>query len=87
MDMMQLLHTRLSELAPVHLHIEDDSARHAGHAAMQGSKGGVTHVSITITSRQFAGKTPLERHRMVNEAIADLFALGLHAVQITAKLP
>lgn len=85
-DMITLLNERLAALQPTHLHITDDSEHHAGHAAMRGLKGGVTHVSITITSPLFDGKKQLERHRMVNEAISDLFAMGLHAVQITARV-
>ena len=67
---------------PVHLEIEDDSARHAGHA---GAAGGGGHFNVTLVSADFDGHSLLEQHRMVNAALKDLLggeihALGLHTV-------
>ncbi|MCZ6650162.1 MAG: BolA family transcriptional regulator [Acidobacteria bacterium] len=71
--------------APVHLEIEDDSARHAGHA---GAAGGGRHFNITLVSAAFDGHSLLEQHRMVNAVLKDLLggeihALGLHTVPAT----
>ena len=68
--------------APVHLDIQDDSARHAGHA---GAAGGGGHFNVTLVSAAFDGLSLLEQHRMVNAALKDLLggeihALGLHTV-------
>ncbi len=43
------------------LHIDDDSAAHAGHA---GAASG-SHFTVTIVSGQFAGKPRVARHRIV----------------------
>ena len=51
---------------PAHLEIRDDSARHAGHA---GAASGGGHFEVVIVSAAFEGRTLLDRHRMVNEAV------------------
>lgn len=70
-------------LSPVLLAIRDDSAAHAGHA---GAKEGA-HFAVTVVAESFAGRRPLERHRMVYEAAAPLLRRGIHALQITALTP
>jgi BolA protein len=70
-------------LAPVDLAIRDDSAAHAGHA---GAREGA-HLAITIIADGFAGRSMIERHRMVYEAAAPLLAGGIHALQISALTP
>jgi len=71
--------------APVSLLVQDDSAQHAGHSGAR--KGGETHFSVTIVSAAFAGKSRIEMHRMVNEALADAFRAGVHALAIRASAP
>lgn len=47
-----------------------------------------THLEATIVSDDFTGKSRLQRHRLVNEAIADAFGSNeLHALQITTRSP
>ena len=75
----------LQQLEPTHLHIKDDSARHAGHAAMNGVEGEETHLVVTISSAQFEGKSRLEQHRMVQALCQSEMAKGLHALQIKAS--
>ena len=83
----------LSEVfAPVtHLDVQDDSHKHAGHAAMRGNENQETHFSVTIVSAAFDKVSVLERHRMVNEVLAkemDSEQGGtVHALQIKAKTP
>lgn len=72
---------RLAPLAPSRLDIRDDSARHAGH----GASGG--HFAMTIVSGRFAGKRPMERHRMVYDALGALMKTDIHALSIDAKTP
>lgn len=44
--------------------------------------------AIEVTSAAFEGKSPLQRHRMVNDIFKDEFASGaLHALSIKTKLP
>ena len=67
---------------PTSLAIDDDSAQHVGH----GAEG--AHVRVAIVSAEFAGKSTLQRHRLVNDAMKDLIASGrVHALQISAKAP
>jgi BolA protein len=72
-------------LQPAHLLVTDESHQHAGHAGWR--EGGETHFRIDIVSEAFSGKSRIERHRMVNEALAGAFERGLHALAIRAKAP
>ncbi|WP_233245820.1 BolA family protein [Marinicauda salina] len=72
--------------APEALSVVDDSARHAGHAGNPHGRGG-THFVVEIVADAFAGKSRVERHRLVNAALADEFEAGLHALSVTAKAP
>lgn len=67
---------------PKQLLVEDQSHLHAGHAGWR--PGGGTHFQITIVADAFAGKSRVERHRMVNQVLAPLFDQGLHALAIKA---
>ena len=71
--------------APEALAVEDESERHRGHAGWR--EGGETHFRLRIVSDAFRGKSRVERHRMVNAALAEEFAQGLHALAIEARAP
>ncbi|MFC0284658.1 BolA family protein [Camelimonas abortus] len=87
MKRADLIRERLvAALAPTELEITDDSHRHAGHAGARPE--GETHFSLHVVSAAFAGKSRLERHRMVNAALADLLGPGgVHALAIAARAP
>ncbi len=72
-------------LEPAHLEVIDESHRHAGHAGAHPE--GESHFRIIIVSEAFAGKPLVQRHRMVNEALADLLRERVHALAITARTP
>ena len=74
-----------SAFAPERLEVVNDSARHHGHAGDDGS--GESHFSILIESARFAGKSRLERQRMVNRALGDIPGERVHAVAIRAVAP
>lgn len=80
-----LLEERLrSALAPDSLEIIDESAAHAGHAGAR--EGG--HFTVRIVSTAFAGKTLIQRHRLIYTALADLMRRDIHALSISkAKTP
>ena len=83
-DRVALIEQRLrAALKPERLEITDDSAGHAGHAGAR--EGG--HFTVHIVSSTFAGKTPIQRHRLVNAAIADLMRREIHALSIQARTP
>jgi len=70
---------------PDSLAVEDESWKHAGHAGVREHGGG--HFVVHIVAICFAGKTRLERHRMVNEALGNAFKTDIHALSIRAKAP
>ncbi len=72
-----------SALAPQSITIVDESHRHAGHA---GARGG-GHFAVHIVATRFAGLTPLERHRVVYQAVGDLLGGEVHALSIRARAP
>lgn len=71
-------------LAPVHLEVEDDSHRHAGHA---GARDGRGHFNVHIVSEAFAGLRPLARHRAVYAALGTMMETDIHALSIAAQTP
>lgn len=76
------LEQRLRErLAPSQLQVEDESHQHAGHAGANGTGFG-THFRVRIASPQFAGKTRVQRHRLVYDALREFIDQGLHALAI-----
>ncbi len=84
-DAVQLLEQRLrSAFNPEQLTLQDDSAAHAGHA---GARAGGGHFQVLIVSRAFVGQSLLARHRMVNQAVADLIPHVVHALSIKALTP
>jgi BolA family transcriptional regulator, general stress-responsive regulator len=83
MTLADEIRIRLAILEPVQLDIEDDSARHAGHAGNQG--GG--HFNITIVSSHFLTKSQIMRHRIVYQALNDLIPSRIHALSIRALTP
>ncbi|MBI1815582.1 MAG: BolA family transcriptional regulator [Deltaproteobacteria bacterium] len=84
MDMMETIDHALRErLHAQQIEIIDDSRKHAGHAGA-GSGG---HYTVTVISADFAGKSALERHRMVYAALGDLMQRGIHALALTTRAP
>ena len=72
-------------LSPRRLEIVDDSGRHAGHAGAR--PDGETHYAVTIVADAFAGKSRVNRQRLVYDLLADEFRTGLHALQLTTLAP
>ena len=72
-------------LAPSALEIEDESARHHGHAGSHAE--GETHFRIVVVSTRFVGLGRLARQRLVHEAVAELLATRIHALSIKALTP
>lgn len=84
--MQEEMERKLREaLRPERLEVLDESMRHAGHAQAGGGRD--THFRVRIVAAAFAGKSRVERHRMVNAAIRAAWNSGLHALAIDAKAP
>jgi len=82
MNRVEAIRERLAPLNPANLDIRDDSAKHAGHKSAQG--GG--HYQVTIVSDAFAGKSLVERHRLVHQLLDDLIRSNeIHALSIKAS--
>jgi BolA protein len=64
--------------------VRDDSARHVGHA---GARDGAGHFHVRIESQEFTGRSRLERHRLVYEALAAMLPHEIHALNIVAVSP
>lgn len=80
-----MIRERLSRaLAPLELEITDESHKHVGHA---GALGGGGHFSVLVVSQGFAGKSLLERHRLIYEALGDAMQREIHALSIKALTP
>jgi BolA family transcriptional regulator, general stress-responsive regulator len=70
-------------LQPLRLDIRDDSAAHAGHAG----GGGKGHYRLYIVADCFSGRTLVQRHRLVHDALADLLKAQIHALALVTKAP
>ncbi len=83
MSAVDTLRQQLAVLEPMHIEIEDESHRHAGHAGAR--EGG--HFKLSIVSSRFAGLSTMQRHRLVYDAVGDLKTVGIHALSIKAMAP
>lgn len=61
------------------LALENESARHAGHAGDDGS--GESHFRLYLRTPELAVLPPLQRHRAVYKALGDLMG-RLHALAL-----
>ncbi|HIF50324.1 MAG TPA: BolA family transcriptional regulator [Thiotrichaceae bacterium] len=82
MDRIAAIRERLTkQLMPTQLDIIDESHLHAGHA---GAASGAGHFAVTITANAFNGKSLIEQHRLVYQAVDDLMRSEIHALSIKA---
>ena len=81
----RISHRLQQALDPVFLDVIDESHRHAGHAGAR--EGGETHFKVEVVSKAFAGKSRLDRHRLVNGLLAEELHDRVHALAIVAKAP
>ncbi len=72
-----------SALAPLHIQVQDDSHKHAGHAGAREGR----HFSVRIEAEAFRGLSRLRRHRLVYDAVGPLMPQGIHALAIDAIAP
>jgi BolA protein len=86
MTMRDTIAAKLGDaFSPTHLDVIDESHQHEGHAGHR--PGGQTHFRVRIEALAFAGKSRIERHRMINAALAAELQGGIHALAIQAKAP
>ena len=81
----EMLRRLNSSLSPNRLELTDDSEQHRGHGGY--NPAGESHFSLAIESPAFAGKSRVERQRMIYAALGDLMHERVHALSIKAKAP
>lgn len=71
--------------APVHLDVVDESHMHVGHVGARA--GGETHFRVLIAAAAFAGKSRVERQRLIFAVLADELRDRVHALSLTVRAP
>jgi BolA protein len=74
-----------SALSPTAIELSDNSEQHRGHGGY--NPAGESHFSLRIESPAFAGKSRVERQRMIYAALGDLMDARVHALSIRATAP
>jgi BolA protein len=72
-------------LQPEKLSVVDDSARHAGHAGA--TPGGESHFQLEIVSAVFAGKSRIQRQRLVYQLLEAELKGPVHALSLVTRAP
>lgn len=72
-------------LEPIRLDVVNESHMHAGHAGSPGT--GESHFQVLVIAKVFEGRSRIERHRLVNDALAGLLKNKVHALAIKAYAP
>jgi BolA protein len=80
-----LMLERLDALKPTKVELVDDSEKHRGHGGY--NPAGESHFTLLIESPLFAGKSRVERQRMVHSALGELVGDRVHALSIRARAP
>ena len=81
-----IISNKLQEaFTPESLQVIDESHLHEGHAGHRPS--GETHFRVYIVSPAFKGKSRVERHRMINAALATELSGSVHALAIHVQAP
>jgi BolA protein len=70
--------------APSHLVVEDESARHAGHA---GAASGGGHFRVLIVAERFRNLSPVARQRAVYAALGSAMKSTIHALALRTLTP
>ena len=84
--MRETISNKLQEaFTPESLQVVDESHLHEGHAGHR--PGGETHFRVHIVSAAFKGKSRIDRHRMINSALAAELSGSVHAIAIQAQAP
>jgi BolA family transcriptional regulator, general stress-responsive regulator len=81
----EMIERLTAALAPTRLELEDQSQQHIGHAGHD--PRGESHFALEIESAAFAGKSRVERQRMVHAALGELLRERVHALTIRALAP
>lgn len=75
----------VAAFAPTEIAIDDESARHRGHAGARPE--GETHFRLRIVSDAFAGVNRVERQRRIYRVLDDELRDRVHALSVEARAP
>jgi BolA protein len=81
----EMLRRLNSALSPTRIELIDDSEQHRGHGGY--NPAGESHFSLHVESAAFAGKSRVERQRLIYAALGDLMRERVHALSIRASAP
>ena len=82
MRVRQTIETKLVEaFDPLHLTVDDESSNHNVPA------GSESHFKVVIVAECFDARRLIDRHRMVNAALAEELAGPVHALALHAYAP
>lgn len=70
---------------PLHLKVTDESHKHKGHAGARPE--GESHFHVEIVSAAFAGKSRIERQRLIHAVLAEEMAAHVHALSTKILTP
>ena len=85
MDRLRWIENTLRDtFTPLHLRVEDESARHVGHA---GAASGGGHFRVLIVSESFRGQDPVSRHGAVYRALGAAMKSEIHALALRTLTP
>jgi len=76
------LRAKFASLSPTHLELENESGRHGGRTAASES-----HFRLVIVADGFAGLSRIDRHRKINDLVAEELRVHIHALGIQAFTP
>jgi BolA protein len=77
-------HKIKTDLDAIHVEVEDESWKHAGHA---GAAAGGGHFTLVVVSPKFEGLNPLDRRRLVFSVLQSEMQGEIHALTVRALSP
>jgi len=84
-DLLQIIERKITDaLSPIVIKIIDESKSHSNHYVDPNQVTAITHLQILIQSSSFDNKTPLQRHRIVYDLLADEIKL-IHAISFSLR--
>ncbi len=82
MSMQTTIEHKLADaFRPIHMEVVNESGNH------NVPPGSETHFKVLLVAEAFVGKTRIARHRLVNKALAEELAGGVHALSVKALAP
>lgn len=78
MNVQNSIVDKLSELEPLHLEVVNESGNH------NVPEGSESHFKVVIVSEKFEGVRLIDRHRLINDTLAEELAGPVHALAIHA---